>query len=345
MLSKETRLKAKAMLRRILKKARSFFRLAVNCNIVLAVKIVVIPYFLKNRSASELNEYKHNAKKRYLKNKYKSLIKAFRERRNEVDSDRSRDYPIWFLWWQGKEQMPPLVKACYQTLEYYSNGHVVNLVTGDNYNNFVDIPDYILKKLERRQISTTHFSDVLRMCLLFEHGGLWVDSTVLLTRPLPDLPGICSHLGFWTPKDNGDILETCFGARNWVVREDKWMTFCLYASKHNILTEFVRKMFFAYLKKTSFFVDYFLFDYFISIAYDVISDVRVMIDSVPPNNPRIHEIQHRLYMNYEYNKTLFDDMCKDTFFHKLTWKDTFKEYTANGKLTNYGYIINNFPPK
>jgi hypothetical protein len=67
-----------------------------------------------------------------------------------------------------------------------------------------------------------------------------------------------------------------------------------------------------------------------------------MIDSVPENNPKIHEIYHRLNCNCEYNKLLFDEICKDTYFHKLNWKEELKEYTDDNKLTNYGYIINNF---
>jgi hypothetical protein len=252
------------------------------------------------------------------------------------------DYPVWFLWWQGEENMPPIVKTCYLTLKYYSNGHIVNLVTKDNYRNFVNLPDYILKKVEKNIVSITHLADVLRLCLLYEHGGLWLDSTVLLTAPLPS---ICSRLGFWTPKDNGNILETCFKARNWIVREDKWLTFCFYLSKQNILSEFVRTMFFSYIKSNNIFIDYFLFDYFISIAYDTSPEIRSMIDSVPENNSRVHEIYHRLNLNNEYNKLLFDDICSDTVFHKLNWKEEHKQYTENGKLTNYGYIINNYPPK
>ena len=190
----------------------------------------------------------------------------------------------------------------------------------------------------------THFSDILRICLLYEHGGVWLDSTVLLTAPLRSLPQICRQLGFWTPKDDGNILERCFKARNWIVRENKWVTFCIYVSKNNILAEFLCTLFFMYVKSKNIFIDYFLFDYFISIAYDTLPEIRITIDSVPENNPKIHEMLHRLTLNSEYNPIAFENICKDTFFHKLNWKEDFKEYTETGNLTNYGYIINNFPP-
>ena len=322
-----------------------FSHFAFNFNIIIAIKLVVIPIIFKNRSVYDRNTYKHSVKKNYLKKKYKKFINRFRERHNEVDPSFSDNCPIWFLWWQGEENMPAIINTCYQTLRYYSNGHTVNLVTKDNYDKFIDMPDHILDKVNKKHISITHFSDILRMCLLFSYGGFWLDATILLTKPLPPLPKICSHLGFWSPRDNLNIIETCYGSKNWVIREDKWISGLLYMNKNNILAEFVREMFLVYLKKTSFFMDYFLVDYFISIAHDTISDVRVMIDSVPINNPNIHEIQLRLNLNYEYNKILFDDVCKDTFFHVLTWKKKFNEFTKSNKLTNYGYIINNFPPK
>jgi len=179
--------------------------------------------------------------------------------------------------------MPPIVKVRYQTLNKYSNGHVINLLTKDNLFDFISLPDYIIKKDNKNIISFTRFSDIIRMCLLYEHGGLWLDSTVLLTAPLQPLPQICSRLGFWTPKDDGKIICTCFGAKNWIIREGKWLAFCFYSSKNNVLPKFVKELNFVYIN--------------------------------------------------------------DTFFHKLNWKEDFKEYTETGKLTNYGYIIKNYPPK
>jgi len=333
------------MIGKILQYGLKFLSFIFHFNPLIALKLFVVPVLTLNRPLYERNAYKHRVIKGYLKRRYPGLIYSFRRRRNEVDPSCAENYPVWAIWWQGEEKMPPVVRTCYQTLKHFSNGHEVNLITRDNFMEFASIPDYILKKAEKKELSLTHLADILRICLLYEHGGLWLDSTVLLTRPLPALPPICSHLGFWTPKDDGNILETCFGARNWIVREGKWLTFCFYLSKHNVLAEFVRAMFFSYVKSNKLFLDYFLFDYFISIAYDTIPDVRVMIDSVPENNPKVHEIYHRLNPNFEYNAVLFNEICENTFFHKLNWKEELKEYTKSGKLTNHGYIMNNFPPK
>jgi hypothetical protein len=333
------------MIKKIIRYFPRFISFIFHFNLILAVKIFAYPVIWHNKSLYDQNAYKHKVIKQYLKKKYKNIIDSFIGRTNKVDPSFAGNYPIWFLWWQGEENMPPIVKTCYLTLKYYADGHIVNLITKSNYYDFIALPDFIIKKADKKIISITHLADVLRICLLYKHGGLWLDSTVLLTAPLPSLPPVCTRLGFWTPKDDGNILETCFGARNWIVREDKWLTFCFYLSKQNILAEFVSTMFISYIKSNNIFIDYFLFDYFISIAYEIYPEIRLMIDSVPENNPKIHEIYHRLNLNNEYNKLFFDDICTNTFFHKLNWKEEHKQYTENGKLTNYGYIINNFPPE
>ena len=44
------------------------------------------------------------------------------------------------------------------------------------------MPSYILKKLNKKYISLTHFSDLLRLELLLKYGGAWIDSTVLVIK-------------------------------------------------------------------------------------------------------------------------------------------------------------------
>lgn len=88
--------------------------------------------------------------------------------------------PIWTCWWQGEECMPDIVKACYNAMKLHGDRHPVILITKDNYKTYIDIPDYILDKQEKGIIDLTHFSDILRAMILSKHGGIWMDSTLLL---------------------------------------------------------------------------------------------------------------------------------------------------------------------
>ena len=332
------------MIKKIFRYGLNFIYYIFNFNLIIAIRLYLVSLFKINNKKYEYFKYKHNVILIYLKKKLKKTISKYKNKRNNIVSFNEK-YPIWVFWWEGKENLPVICNTCYETIKYFSDGHKINFITKDNYKDFVNIPDYFIKKVEKKRYSLTFFSDVLRMCLLYEHGGLWLDLTVLLTKQLQPLPEICSHLGFWVPKDNGDIIQTCFGAKNWIIREGRWLSFCIYTSKNNLLPEYARELFFEYTRKFNKLIDYFLVDYIISIAYDTNIDIRVMIDSVPDNNPKIHEILHRLNMNYEYNKKLFDEITEKNNFHKLNWKENFYENTEENKLTNYGYIIKNYPPE
>lgn len=49
---------------------------------------------------------------------------------------------IWWCWLQGLENVPPIVKACYHSLKILNMK--VNIITCENYNQYVNIPAYIL---------------------------------------------------------------------------------------------------------------------------------------------------------------------------------------------------------
>ena len=92
---------------------------------------------------------------------------------------------IWVCWLQGEENAPEIIKACIASMRKWAKGYEIRLITDKNLLEYVNIPEYIIRKYQEGKITFTHFSDILRTCLLYEHGGIWIDSTVLLTGELP----------------------------------------------------------------------------------------------------------------------------------------------------------------
>jgi hypothetical protein len=208
-----------------------------------------------------------------------------------------------------------------------ANGHQVNLITSDNYDKYCNIPDYIMKKVNNKTVTLTHLSDILRVFLLEAHGGLWVDSTVLVTTTLPDhFPPLFSLKCKKDPFKN--------------VAENRWAGSFIYMNKGNILADFLKNIFSEYWRHHNKMIDYFLIDYFIAIAYDTIPSITQMIDAIPETDNLIHGLQDRL--NSAYKQTVFDEIDETTKFHKLTYKMELQEYTGDGELTFYGYIINKY---
>ena len=111
---------------------------------------------------------------KYLEHEYGVLIDSFKEKSEKELA--SRKY-IWTMWWQGTDKMPPIVNACYdRMLKLFSDDLI--LITEDNYTEWVELPDYIIKKYNDGLISTTHLSDIIRVELLKRYGGAWVDATI-----------------------------------------------------------------------------------------------------------------------------------------------------------------------
>ena len=110
----------------------------------------------------------------------KELIARYTRNYQPVYEPITETSQIWACWWQGENAMPDIVKACYNAMHRFSDGHPVILITEKNYKDYVNMPDYIIRKQQSGEIDLTHFSDILRMMLLAQHGGIWMDSTLLI---------------------------------------------------------------------------------------------------------------------------------------------------------------------
>jgi hypothetical protein len=283
-----------------------------------------------NRSPGALTKKnRHKAILSYLSSKYSVFFSLFHDgipsREDIPDRTVSNEpAPLWLCWWQGADSMPPLITACYNSVCRYADDHPVNLVTKDNYRDFVAIPDIIIKKLAAGIITLTHFSDILRMELLYRYGGMWIDATVFITRPFQERY-FGMELFSLRRKQEGGNVSFC-----------RWTAFLFSGIKHAILFRFVRDFFREYWKKETSMPDYNLIDYVIAAAYNAIPVVKTAIDNIPFTNPHLYYLTEHL--NCQYNKAILDEICTDTCFHKLSRKKHAHRHTENGELTFYGFI-------
>jgi len=263
--------------------------------------------------------------KDFLKREYADIINLFSTIDNKTKNEINiKSYTIWVCWLQGEENMPEIIKKCYQSMLKYSNENRVILITMENYINYVTIPDYIIDKVKKKIISLTHFSDILRICLLYEHGGLWLDATVFLTSPLEEIP-----FEVFSLKCKDDLWEN--------INKKRWLIFVLYTAPKNILPEFVRRIFFEYLKKYNLYIDYYFLDHIINIGYETIPSIAKLIDTIPSSDAIPHFFHNNL--NEKFDPIIYNQICSVTHFHKLNWKADCREYTNDGELTYYGYFL------
>ena len=113
-----------------------------------------------------------------LRRKYKRTVNEFVQLHKGKAFPRNRSNKIWFCWLQGLENAPVLVKKCYQSLEENLTDKEIIVLTEENYREYVRFPEYIQKKIDSGIITRTHMSDLLRLELLIQYGGTWIDATV-----------------------------------------------------------------------------------------------------------------------------------------------------------------------
>lgn len=125
------------------------------------------------------------------------------------------DNNIWVCWWQGEKSMPEMIKKCFNSIIRYSNGHPVKLITFENYKDYVQVDHRIVDKVKNGTFKLAHFADLVRLKLLEQYGGLWLDSTILLTANI-----------------NEDFFQKFFSVKikpvdNDSVSEYRWCSFVL----------------------------------------------------------------------------------------------------------------------
>jgi len=213
---------------------------------------------------------------------------------------------IWVLWLQGEDNMPSIPRMCLNSIRKNSNGHEVVLLTLENLNQYIELPERIMRLFNQGKITAAHFSDIVRVALWATHGGFWIDSTMYLTEPIPN------------ELFERDIFSMKSVATGFYVSECRWAGFCFYMNRRSVLPHMLYDMLFKYWAKETWLIDYFMLDYLIDIAVKKSDMVKSEIDDIPYNNPRLHDLCPLLCEKYDDSK--FKDLTENTSFFKLSWK-------------------------
>ena len=90
-----------------------------------------------------------------------------------------------FVYWDDPQTTPAIAKACRASLHsFVDDGFTLIELDDGNLDEHIAIDASVRDRLAGKP---AHFSDYLRSRLLQEHGGLWLDSTCLLTQPLSSI--------------------------------------------------------------------------------------------------------------------------------------------------------------
>ena len=270
-------------------KARTFFRDTV---LYLLMKMGFFSNYTRGLITMDRTYFK-------LKKRYEKRIKDFKI--NEKAKQEESNF-IWICWFQGIEKAPELVKKCYKSVKkWYPDNNIV-LITKENFKDYTNIPEYIIRKWEKGIISNTHFSDILRASLLIKNGGLWLDATVL-----------CTGNSWNKIKEN-----KLFVYRNgWMDMEYINMaSWLIYSKSNNNILLLTQELLYEYWKKNNYIVNYFLFHMFFKMATEKYEEEWKQV-------PYYSQIDNHLLANElinNFDEKRYNEIKSLTNFHKLTYK-------------------------
>lgn len=93
-------------------------------------------------------------------------------------SDNNNEIPkiIWTFW--NNYTKSPLVESCFSQIRRLLPDYKFYILNESNVDQFIKVPSI------RDDISFVNFTDLVRLKILFEYGGFWIDASVLLTDNL-----------------------------------------------------------------------------------------------------------------------------------------------------------------
>lgn len=144
------------------------------------------------------------------------------KRPDSPNAEYNQNRTVWTLWIQGFDEAPPLVKFCQDELR---DGNEFNLKSMDleQVISGTKIQPDLIQMYNSGALSPTKLSDMIRLILLWEHGGIWLDSTVLVADKsfLEDLSSIGHNSVFMAgyKQRESNTAGTHIGS-NWALASD-----------------------------------------------------------------------------------------------------------------------------
>lgn len=259
------------------------------------------------------------------------LIQKYGLKVQEFKSSKSSSLPyehpkvIWWCWLQGIENAPSIVKACFNSLKQLT-GYSLVIIDNSNWREYVELPGYIAKKWEKKQIPPALFSDLLRLQLLIKYGGTWIDSTVLCTGNVND-----NHTANFL---NADLFLFQYTNQGSIpVSISNWF---ISAHSNNEVLMVLRDMLFAYWKDYNCTLNYYIFHlFFATVAKEYPEEIAAM-----PHGQSQNSLVLLHHWGEKYNQAKWEHLIEKVSFHKLAFR--INEEIKNNKENYYNRIISDY---
>ena len=243
---------------------------------------------------------------------------------------------IWQFWGQGWdfEKLPDVVKISYKSVEKYKKDYEIIHLDMNNINDYLEIPAYILKKVENKKMGFAHFTDIIRLALLYNYGGVWIDATILLTDYLPQEYFEMDYFMF----QRDDNLEN---KKDWEDYDDFYFSWnnemkvrvlnsIIFAKKNNEIIKTLLDMLLIFLEHNDLVPNYFFFQ----VLYtELIENYYKKKQCKIVSDTLTHELIRVWFDKFSQEK--LDEITKRNNVHKLTYKIDSGKRDTKGTFLDY----------
>lgn len=275
-------------------------------------------FYIKNKFIKELQI--EDKSYRILEREFNPFIQNY----SYSNRESIVNYTAWICWMQGEENAPDLVRACIKSVRTHLTNFDVVILSESNINEYIKLPEHIMKKYHEGKISKTHFSDILRIAILCEYGGLWLDSTVLCTdaefaNKIIELPLFVYKVMNLDQNDEEAIMSS-----SWLIS----------AKSNNPILMLTRDILYKYWEIHNYLSNFFLLHLCFALAA---RKNRKEWNNIPMyNNRSPHTLMFELGNKFDQHR--WNEIKKISSFHKLTRhteygeEDTFYKFIIDSNL-------------
>lgn len=256
-----------------------------------------------------------------------SKFKALNISKYELGGVESVSKKIWVMWWQGEKNAPKIVQSNIKRLKRIFGPQKVVLITKHNYSHYTDISQEILNKFFNKQITFTSWSDIIRFNLLKNHGGIWIDSTVVVSSKI-------------TEEDilHKEFFSLCSNNKYRFVSDGRWTGWMIGGNKELKLFHYVNLFYQEYFKRHDNIIDYYIVDYAIEHYFNMDKQFQDLIRNQQRN------WENSVFMANLFNTvptSIIDQFNNDINYcvQKITYKKKIPKKISKDSL--YYKIINN----
>jgi len=255
----------------------------------------------KNKPKGEL--VKAKILTNYFARQYLSAVKYLEQKEIAIETPET----IWQFWDNpAGKTTPEIVKSSLESVKKFKGNLEHKILNNKTFENYSDLPGYVMDKFKKRQIDYAHFADLLRLNLLKNHGGIWMDATAYMTDFIPNYIIDEDFFVFLTGEMTRfpySFMQNCF----------------IRGKKGSFLCEGWYLMCIEFWKKQTKTIDYFQHQLMFRALVENNPTAKKLFNKMPHiNEDETHQLLRKLLEKFDAKE--WERIEKTSFFQKTTYK-------------------------